>query len=673
MKKSKVLIGTICALTLGVGAITATAINGIDIDSVNAADTTDSIKIKGFAGSTTSAYVTSKTSDSTQLGYVLEANNYNPGNGQIRGNKTGLVNFYIANTSSKGAGYYIKSVTLKCASESLVTNAADRTMCKFAASAIATTSLPTGGQSADTSADTTTSATWTVSDAATNNFGYFCIYNIKTSGTALASADDAISITYGSAGVANDVVTEISATPATKTYTAGDTVEAAHFAVTATKNSVPNTSYANFRSEIGTISGSNYVKRGDVSFGTTTVSANDNVIRFFARDTTADGGSEYAHFDVSLTVNLPTLTGLTISDSTATINKSETKQLSVTTTPAEADPSVTWASSDTGIATVDSNGLVTAVAKGSANITATSTTVNTINAVCAVTVVEPTVYNLVTSLDQLTNGAKVVIANATGTYVMSGTQASNNRGAISATTASDVLTPSAGYGEFTVGKVTGATADSCYYTLKDGNGFLYAASSSSNYMKSETKLSSNSKWEITLTDGAFSIVSKGGNTHNTMKYNSISTLFSCYSSGQDAVALYILPNVVDTAASFGTDYIDLLTCDNGVTAPDKITWSSFGTRFTSLSDTEKALLTGATANADGTAIEKCVARYDYVLSKYGTTNYANYLNRVIPQNPSISFGDMDDDKSAIVITSIISVLAVAATGAFFFIRKKKEA
>lgn len=66
---------------------------------------------------------------------------------------------------------------------------------------------------------------------------------------------------------------------------------------------------------------------------------------------------------------------------TGTVAVGARKQLFAITAPGSG--AVTWASSNTGKATVDSNGVVTGVATGSANITATS---NGLTATCAVTV-----------------------------------------------------------------------------------------------------------------------------------------------------------------------------------------------------------------------------------------------------------------------------------------------
>ena len=86
-------------------------------------------------------------------------------------------------------------------------------------------------------------------------------------------------------------------------------------------------------------------------------------------------------------------TGVTLDAANATLIVDETKQLTATVLPEGAtDSTVTWESSDTTVATVDERGLVTAVSKGTATITVT-TTDGGHTATCVVTVVDKTELN----------------------------------------------------------------------------------------------------------------------------------------------------------------------------------------------------------------------------------------------------------------------------------------
>ena len=89
-------------------------------------------------------------------------------------------------------------------------------------------------------------------------------------------------------------------------------------------------------------------------------------------------------------------TGVTLDDTSASIGlikgSNNTIQLNATVWPSDAsDKTVTWTSSDTSIATVDASGTVTAVADGTAQISATTTDgTNIKSSLCAVTVSDST-------------------------------------------------------------------------------------------------------------------------------------------------------------------------------------------------------------------------------------------------------------------------------------------
>lgn len=104
-------------------------------------------------------------------------------------------------------------------------------------------------------------------------------------------------------------------------------------------------------------------------------------------------------------------TSVALNESTLNINAGKKAQLIANALPVDVtDPEITWASSATSYATVDQNGLVTAVAAGSANITATC---GSQSATCAVTVANPSI-----SLNKTTTSI-VVEANETLTATVS--------------------------------------------------------------------------------------------------------------------------------------------------------------------------------------------------------------------------------------------------------------
>ena len=107
--------------------------------------------------------------------------------------------------------------------------------------------------------------------------------------------------------------------------------------------------------------------------------------------TTVDGGFVAT---CPITVAIPVaVTGLSLDESSITLTTGgETKRITATVAPTEAtNKNVAWVSSDTNVATVDENGLVTAVANGTATITAT-TEDGGFTATCTVSVDIPVTY-----------------------------------------------------------------------------------------------------------------------------------------------------------------------------------------------------------------------------------------------------------------------------------------
>lgn len=91
-------------------------------------------------------------------------------------------------------------------------------------------------------------------------------------------------------------------------------------------------------------------------------------------------------------------TGVTLNENSMTINRFETHTLSATVLPNNAtNKNVTWSSSDVNVATVDSNGVVSSVASGSATITVT-TVDGGFTAQCSVSVTNRYAYFTLVSL-----------------------------------------------------------------------------------------------------------------------------------------------------------------------------------------------------------------------------------------------------------------------------------
>ena len=156
-------------------------------------------------------------------------------------------------------------------------------------------------------------------------------------------------------------------------------------------------------------------------------------------------------------------------------------------------------------------------------------------------------YELVTDASTLRAGNKIVIVAAEYDYALSTTQKSNNRGQIAVTKNDDNTVTLNNEVQIITLQEGSADATFAFYVEnsvdEDGNavdaGYLYAASSSKNNLKTKTELDANGCWEITIADGVASVVAQGSYTRSTMQYNQSSSLFACYSSAsQKGIAIY---------------------------------------------------------------------------------------------------------------------------------------
>ena len=96
--------------------------------------------------------------------------------------------------------------------------------------------------------------------------------------------------------------------------------------------------------------------------------------------------------------------------------------------------------------------------------------------------------------------------------------------------------------------ILGGSTDA--WTLYDNSegGYLYAASSSKNYLKTQITLNENGKWAITISNKKATIEAKGSNTHKYMRYNpnNGSPIFSCYEKSSSQSDIFLLTKSMAT-------------------------------------------------------------------------------------------------------------------------------
>ena len=150
--------------------------------------------------------------------------------------------------------------------------------------------------------------------------------------------------------------------------------------------------------------------------------------------------------------------------------------------------------------------------------------------------IEGDTYSLVTDASTLKIGDTIILGNIDAKVALSTTQNKNNRGIVDISLDENkVASYVSELQEITLEK--GIKDNTWAFNV--GDGYLYAASSSDNYLKTEKTLSDNSSWTISISNNNATIKAQGTNTRNLLKYNSRSKLFSCYTSGQNDVNIFV--------------------------------------------------------------------------------------------------------------------------------------
>ena len=143
---------------------------------------------------------------------------------------------------------------------------------------------------------------------------------------------------------------------------------------------------------------------------------------------------------------------------------------------------------------------------------------------------------LVTDASTLAVGDKVVILNSEGTYALSTTQNANNRKAVETEATDGVVNLASDIQILTLenGLNEGQLA------FQTGSGYLYAASTSSNHLKTKATLDNKGSFNISIDAAGIATIKANQSARNWLRFNENNgtPIFSCYTSGQTDVSIY---------------------------------------------------------------------------------------------------------------------------------------
>jgi len=431
-----------------------------------------------------------------------------------------------------------------------------------------------------------------------------------------------------------------------------------------------------------------------ISGTTTTLNAIDTVFNFPCSTT----GNKYFRFQIASAHNAQVqirvyfeisnvpVTGVTLDATTATLDQGTSKQLTETVAPDNAtNKKVSWSSSAPAVASVSDKGLVEALTAGEAIITVT-TEDGSKTATCTVTVnasLQMT-FELINSTTSLVPGAKYIIvgANNDSYFAMKKYESGNNIKPIAVP--APVSGKITGYESVLSNCVYTLGGEADAYTLFDGAKYIYAAggtSASNNYLKSKETVDDTAKWTISFDGNTATIVANDENTTNkTMRYNTASALFSCYSGLDKQSDVYLYKFVPaqpteHTAENFATYFLDVTggICNpvtNNLTAL-KAVWPGLKTEYNNLDSTEKAKVSGKTTSN----IEAAVNRYEYICGKYnaGGVELEEFIEGIVITYSIIIPQTLrsETNSTSVIVIVTIAMASVTGLGVLLALKRRK--
>lgn len=193
-------------------------------------------------------------------------------------------------------------------------------------------------------------------------------------------------------------------------------------------------------------------------------------------------------------------------------------------------------------------------------------------------------YILCENAAWLTEGVNIIFTSSKVNGecdAMSKLQREKNRGVAKVTigTAYDkgnetigIVSKDADVAVFIVGKsnghITFYSGDSKNEENNEVAGYLYAADSGNNYLKTQKIVDSNAEWTVSVSaNGEATIKAQGANTRNWMQYNPNTNvgnpLFSCYKGRQKPVYIYLLGST-SSVSSMSAEGVKVFAAEGGV-------------------------------------------------------------------------------------------------------------
>lgn len=133
-------------------------------------------------------------------------------------------------------------------------------------------------------------------------------------------------------------------------------------------------------------------------------------------------------------------------------------------------------------------------------------------------------------------------------------------------------------------------------------------------------------------------------------------------------------NSNESATAWANSFINDLSCDaSGKVAPSVEQWTTLKTSFESLTIGAQTFLKEGTANENSAdPIEKALAKYDFILGKYGSSNYVDFLERHEASELKLGLTFMSENNGLGLTILLISCTVIGVFVLGIAIKRKRN-
>ncbi len=459
--------------------------------------------------------------------------------------------------------------------------------------------------------------------------------------------------------------TSISLVPPTQTISLGHTLSLQM--TVAPSNASTSVTWTSSNQAVATV---NHGTVTGVGVGTVQITARSTI------DTNVFGTAE-----VTVTNEGVDVTGVTLNVQTLSLAASQTSQLVATVTPTNAtDKTVSWLSSNPAVASVSSQGLVTAHKLGTATISVTTNDGG---------------YKATTKITVLPQGA---LTTTTGSLYNSTSDNNGGDGGVTKTNLNNGINDYSALGFGGTVVVDSVTSSNGYFPRSGG---LAIGSSSK---PGNIQLTFASNYRPTRVDLTFNDAGQGntvssitGSSSATVQNGTPGTAYSRPSTGTPYVVtfasatetlviatskrialveivLYLgTPSTIgDDVNVWANDFINQTSsaCSTYNAAALESLWPTLAAIYTALDSDAKMIIGNSVPNDGGHIIESALARYAYIVNKY---QFNQYIDGIFLDAPTPLITREQPASLTYVVIAGLTVIFMIDIGLYFiFVKRKKE-